>query len=71
MPPLTPTAEEATEYSNIINDINKYCDESISAFVSGTRPLSELDSFVETLKSMRIERAIEIQQAGYDRYLKR
>jgi putative aldouronate transport system substrate-binding protein len=37
----------------------------------GDKPLSEYDAFVAQLKSMNIERCIEIQQGALDRYLAR
>jgi len=37
--------------------------------VIGDRDLSEFDSFVDTLKTMGIDRIVEIEQAAYDRYL--
>jgi putative aldouronate transport system substrate-binding protein len=34
----------------------------------GLKPLSDFDSFVNQLKTMNIERAIEIQQTALDRF---
>jgi putative aldouronate transport system substrate-binding protein len=43
----------------------------INKFIMGQEPLSNFDAYRETLKSMKIEDAIAIQQAMYERYLKR
>lgn len=71
MPPVSLTSEEAGEYSTIYADIQTLITEMIAQFVSGARPLSEFDSFVEQIKSMNIDRCIELQQAALTRYLNR
>jgi len=37
----------------------------------GVEPMSNYEAFVEKIKSMNIDRAIEIYQAAVDRYNKR
>lgn len=66
-PTATMTAEEATEYANIMSDITTYRDESIVRFIVGSEPLDNFDDFVQTIEGMNIARAIEIKQAAYDR----
>jgi len=68
---LTLTEQEGTEYANIMGDINTYVSEYMVQFIAGTKPLSELESFVQQLKDMDIERAAAIYQAAYDRYQNR
>jgi len=68
MPLVTPTAEESNRYASIMNDVQTYYDEMIHKFIMGVEPLSNFDSFVNTLKSMGIEEAIAIQQAALDRF---
>jgi putative aldouronate transport system substrate-binding protein len=68
---ITLTAEEGAEYSRLYNDINTYITETAPLFIMGDKPLSEYDAFVAQLKSMNIERCIEIQQGALDRYLAR
>ena len=63
------TAEENTEAVSIYSDIETLCMESIAAFITGDKPLSEFDAFVESIKSMNIDGYLEIQQAAYDRYM--
>ena len=65
------TTEEASEYNSIMNEINTYTDQMILKFFIGDESLDAFDSYREQLQKMNIERAIEIQQAAYDRYLAR
>lgn len=65
------TPEESTEFNNIMIEINTYRDEMTLKFIMGQVPLSEFDDFVNTIKGMNIDRAIEIQQAALDRYFAR
>ena len=54
-----------------MTDFNTFRDENILAFIMGTRPISEFDTFVQECKDRKIERAVEIYQTAYDRYLNR
>ncbi|AEE96483.1 extracellular solute-binding protein [Mahella australiensis] len=65
------TPEESTEFNNIMTEINTYRDEMTLKFIMGQVPLSEFDDFVNTIKGMNIDRAIEIEQAALDRYFAR
>ena len=51
-------------------DINTYVSESYLKFLLGKQPISEFDNFVAIIKSLNIDRAIEIQQNALDRYNK-
>jgi putative aldouronate transport system substrate-binding protein len=68
---ITMSAEENREFSAIMADINTYRQEKIYKLITGTEGLDRLPEYFATLKSMGIERAIEITQAAYERYLKR
>ncbi|NLB90595.1 MAG: extracellular solute-binding protein, partial [Clostridiales bacterium] len=65
---VTHTADESLELSELMTPINTYADEMITKFIIGTEPLENFESFVEQLKKMGIDRAIEIKQLGYDRF---
>lgn len=54
-----------------MTDIQTYLDEFKLKFILGTEPLENFPEFVENIRNMNIERAIEIRQAEYDRYLAR
>ncbi len=71
MPLVTMTEEENKEYTAIMTDIDVYREEMLFKFITGQEPIEKLDQYFEQLKSMKIERAIQIQQAAYDRYKKR
>lgn len=71
LPFLTLTLEENTEYSNIMSKINPYRQEQLYRYIAGVIPVDDMDEYFEKLQSMGMERAIEIQQAAYDRFLKR
>lgn len=71
MPPVTMTAEETDEYNSIMTDINTYVDEKKLAFIFGSQSLDNFDKFIKDIKDNGIDRAIEIQQAAYDRYINR
>lgn len=68
LPPLQPSAEESSRYASIMNDVQTYRDEMFDKFVMGTEPLDNFDKFVDTIKNMGIEEAIQIQQAALDRF---
>jgi putative aldouronate transport system substrate-binding protein len=65
---ISHTAEEDRELSSIMADINTLRDEMTLKFIMGQEPLDKFDDFVETIKGMNIDRAIEIKQAALDRY---
>lgn len=71
LPPVTPTQAESQELAKIMNEINTYIDEMTLKFVMGVEPLSKYDEFVAQVKKMGIDRAIQINQAAYNRFLKR
>lgn len=50
-------------------DIDKYFQEMRDGFISGEIPFDQWDSYVETLKSIGLDRYVEIKQAAYDRTL--
>lgn len=60
--------EENAEYSQLYSDISTYLEENTLSFITGAKSLDEYDSFLENLKSMGIERCIEIKQQALDRY---
>ena len=71
VPQITLTAEETTEYSSIMNEIETYRDEMIVNYIIGSESLDSYDEFVKTLNDMQLDKAIKIKQAAYDRFLKR
>lgn len=71
LPPVSPTPEESSEMAKIMTEVNTLVDETTIRIVLGTDPLDAYDKFLDRLKSLKIDRAVEIQQAALDRYNKR
>ena len=71
MPPVTPTVDESAELAKINTEITTYVDEMSIKFILGTEPISNFDKFVENIKKLNIDRAIQIQQSALERYNKR
>lgn len=61
LPQITLTKEESSEYTKIMSDLNIYKDEAVLNFIVGNKPIEEFDSYVEEIKRLKIDRAIEIQ----------
>lgn len=70
-PKVTLLQEESSEAAKIINDVNTYYSEMFLKFIMGVEPIENFDKFVAQMKSLNIDRYVEIQQAAYDRYMKR
>jgi len=62
------TVDESEELGLYMSDLGTFVDEMIIAFITGTRPLDEFDSFVDSLyRQFNVQRVIEIKQQQYDR----
>lgn len=68
---MTPTPAESNRMAEILPSIQTYVDEMTAKFIIGREPIENYEKFVQTIKGMGIDEAIKIQQASYDRYLKR
>ena len=68
LPRLSPTELERSDFDTIISDINLYAGEMIDKFILGIESMEHYDQFVDRLKQMGIEQAIQIQQAALERY---
>jgi putative aldouronate transport system substrate-binding protein len=66
---LSSTDEEGTQLAKIMGDINTYQEEMFHKFIMGQEPLSNYDAYVERIKSMDIDTAVQIYQNMLDRYL--
>lgn len=67
-PSVSLNNEAASEFSNIMGDLNTYVSENVIQFIIGLKPISEYDSFVEQIKKMGIDRAIELKQEAANVY---
>ena len=68
LPPVTPTEEESKELATITNELDTYMEEMMLKFIFGTESLDNWDSYIQTLESMNLGRAIEIEKAALERY---
>ncbi|WP_211745608.1 extracellular solute-binding protein [Paenibacillus sp. Marseille-Q4541] len=68
LPPITPTPEESSEYATIMNDINTLVDEMTIKIILGNDPIDQYESYVQKMKQLNLDRAIEIQTAALERY---
>lgn len=68
IPPVTATSDESKELGNILSQVDIYRDEKVVAFITGAESLDNFDSFVDEMKKMGIDRAIEIKTASVERY---
>ena len=69
LPALTFTAEETEEMTDWKADINTYMEENYAGLVNGAIAIDQIPEIQNKLKSMHIERILEIYQAAYERYL--
>lgn len=68
LPPLTLSAEESSEVAEIDTEIWTLVDESVAGIITGTIPLDTWDDVVEEVKSMDLDRSLEIKQTALDKY---
>ena len=71
MPVFSMSLEASTERAEIMRDINTYIDEMTLKFITGATPLSEFDTYMQTLKDMGIEDAIQITTDEYQRFMEK
>lgn len=59
---------DAMEFANIYGDIQTFAQESILGFITGSKPMSEWDSYVKIVKDLKIDECVKIYQQTLDRY---
>ena len=60
-------AFRASELGNLLTD---YIKEESAKFITGARPLSEVDQYFEELRQIGVEEYIEMYRAAYSDYIK-
>jgi putative aldouronate transport system substrate-binding protein len=69
IPPVEMTPAETTEYASIMNDVSTYMDESRGKFIRGELSVDkDYDAYIKQLKSMKVDRALEILTAAVTRW---
>lgn len=71
LPPVSLTLEESEENSVIMSDVWDYSNEWQTKVIMGEESLDNWDTYIQNMENMGALRAIEIQQAAYDRYMNR
>lgn len=68
MPPISLSADDSAERNDIMAQIDTYAEEKMMHFITGVEPLENFDAYLAELKSMGIDRALEITQAAADEF---
>jgi len=71
LPPVTLTADEGAVRATIMNEINTYVSENLVRFITGEKPMSEWDDFIDQIRKMGIDQVIEVYEAALTRYYNR
>lgn len=61
--------KDSQRISKIMGDVKTSVDENVIKLIMGVTPLDQYDSYVQNLKNMGIDEAIEIYQKAYDNYV--
>ena len=69
LPPFQLSSEALSRRASIMSNVTTYCDEMVLKFIIGTEPLDNFDKYVETVKSMGVDEAIQLTQEAYDQYM--
>ena len=65
------TTEESEKFATVSTELNTYADEMVVKFVIGTEDIdTKWDEYVANCKKFKMDEAIAIQQAAYDRLYK-
>lgn len=59
--------EEVDEIADILSTLTTYRDEMTVAFITGNKPLSDWDDYVEELNKIGLEKYLEVTQGAFDR----
>ena len=68
VPAIKVTADESAEYSDIMNEVNKYRNQMIVKFITGIEPIENFDKYVDTLNKYGLEKAMDIKTKALERY---
>ena len=70
-PKATMSSEENSEYSTIMTEVDAAVKEKTTQLIIGTLSMDQYDSFINDIKKLKVDRAIELRQAALERYNKR
>lgn len=66
-PAFTFTAEESQQITTLGNDITKYAEEAVAAFVTGERSLDEWDDHLATFEQIGLQDYVAAHQTAHER----
>lgn len=69
LPGFQMSSEASVARNDIMVDINTYIDEMTLKFITGDRPLTEFDDYLNQLKEMGVEEAIAITTEEYQKFM--
>jgi len=67
-PLILPTPEESATYNEVWSDMDVYYKEMFAKFISGAESLDNFGTYVDTLKSIGLDKIIQIKEAQRARY---
>lgn len=67
IPKITYTEEEREAIADMKTSIDSYAYDTAVAFITGNKPLSEWDSYLEELEKMGLSEYLKVSQEAYDR----
>lgn len=70
MPSLTIAPEYSSKQADILNEVYTYVDEMTLKFILGEESFDKYDKYLNTLKDMGIEEALDIEQKTFDDFKK-
>ncbi|WP_198136233.1 hypothetical protein [Paenibacillus sp. oral taxon 786] len=68
---LSFTQEERDVLNARLTEMTTYKEEMLNKFIMGAEPLDKFDDYVQNIEKMGLDQVLKIQQAAYERYLKR
>jgi len=72
LPPASPSSQaDIDDFSKIMDNASTYVSEMQIKFIMGQEPIASFDKFIDQLKKMDIEKAIQIKQAAYNEFQNR
>ena len=63
------TTEESEVINTYMTDIETYVNENATAFITGTKPMGDFDSYITGLDALKLSEVQTVRQNQYNRYL--
>lgn len=65
---VTLSEDERDTYNTVMTDVNTFMEQTCMEFMMGTRSFDTYDQFIEQLRGMNVQDAMDAYQAALDRY---